>query len=38
MIIKLFIISYEQLKCVLDAQRNRPIETVLLSNHSICFG
>ena len=26
------------LKCVLGAQKNRLIETVLLSTHKICFG
>ena len=36
---KLLIFSYPSvLTYVLDAQKNRLIETVLLSTHNICFG
>ena len=34
---KLFESNYF-LTCVLGAQKNRLIETVLLSTHNICFG
>ena len=30
--------SYPTITCVLGAQKNRLIETVLLSTHNICFG
>ena len=37
--VKLYIFSYPSvLTYVLGAQKNRHIETVLLSTHSICFG
>ena len=37
--VKLSIFSYPSvLTCVLGAQRNLLIETVLLSTHNICFG
>ena len=37
--VKLLIFSYPSvLTYVLDAQKNRVIETVLLSTHNICFG
>ena len=36
--VKLLIFSYPSiLTCILDAQKNRLIETVLLSTHNICF-
>ena len=36
--IKLWLFSYPSvLTCVFDAQKNRLIETVLLSTHNICF-
>ena len=37
--VKLGLFSYPSvLPCVLSAQKNRLIETVLLSTHNICFG
>ena len=37
--VKLWLFSYPSFKtCVLGAQKNRLIETVLLSTHNICFG
>ena len=37
--VKLQEFSYQSVKtCVLGAQKNRLIETVLLSTHNICFG
>ena len=37
--IKLWLFSKSSAKtCFLDAQKNRLIETVLLSTHNICFG
>ena len=37
--VKLLIISYPSvLTYVLGAQKNHPIEMVLLSTHNICFG
>ena len=39
MSVKLQIFSYPSIyTCVLGAQKNRLIETVLLSTHNICFG
>ena len=39
MSVKLYIFSYPSvLAYVLDAQKKRLIETVLLSTHNICFG
>ena len=39
MSVKLKLFSYQSIKtCVLGAQKNRLIETVLLSTHNICFG
>ena len=39
MSIKLSLFSYPSIQtCVLGAQKNRLIETVLLSIHNICFG
>ena len=36
--VKLYFISYPSVyTCVLGAQKNRLIETVLLSTHNICF-
>ena len=37
--VKLRLFSYRSVEtCVLGAQKNRLIETVLLSTHNICFG
>ena len=37
--LKLLLLSYPSVKTyVLGAQKNRLIETVLLSTHNICFG
>ena len=37
--VKLRLFSYPSIyTCVLGAQKNRLIETVLLSTHNICFG
>ena len=39
MSVKLLLFSYPSIEtCVLGAQKNRLIETVLLSTHNICFG
>ena len=36
---KIEIIHYLSIKtCILGAQKNRLIETVLLSTHNLCFG
>ena len=37
--VKVRLFSYPSVsKCVLGAQKNRLIETILLSTHNICFG
>ena len=36
--IAFFFSSQSNKRCVLGAQKNRLIETVLLSTHDICFG
>ena len=39
MSMKLLLFPYQSIEsCVLGAQKNRLIETVLLSTHNICFG